>query len=221
MSKRTISLIVALFLVTALLLAIALSHTPLSTPQSMTNSVPNSPMPTPVAQTVLNFSPSIVSVPAGVASPQTVNVVIASGSNQVTGVDLELSYDPNVLTNMSIKLGDMFQNPFIWPTNKVDTKNGRISYAFAIAPSQKPQQGSGTVAVLSFVPNPFALDANGQKVTQTTIKIMPKSVVTAHLVGDSVLMPSSLSNTATITFNTSGTSSTQSTTPQPSSSSGY
>ena len=196
MSKRTISLIIALFLVTILLLGIALSN---SSKSGNGNSTHISPTPTPYAQTSLNFSPATVSIPAGSVALQTVAVMINTQANDVTGVQLEISYDPKALTNVHILSGSMFTDPLLF-ANKVDTVNGRISLAYAITPSQQAKSGNGTVAIITFNPVKNPVDANGQPLTQTSLQLLSKSVVTARGVDQSVLLPSSLSNSATISF---------------------
>jgi len=200
MSKRTISLIIALFIVTVLLLGIALSNS--AKPQGE-NSTHISPTPTPYAQTSLQFSPATLNIPLGSVAPQTVTVVATTRANDITGVQLEISYDPKAITNVSIASGGMFTNPLIF-NDKIDTINGRISYAYAITPSQQAKNGSGPVAVITFTPMRNAVDTNGQKIMQTKLSLLPKSVVTARGVDQSVLMQSSLANSATLLFNSAG-----------------
>lgn len=207
MSKRTISLIIALFFITIIFLWIALSNSS-STQTTNVTTKPPSPTPTPYAQTSLNLSPGTIAVPVGNVAQQTVDVMMTTGANDVTGVQLELSYDPKALTNVSVAQGTMFQNPLMF-TNKVDTTMGRISYVYVITPSQMPQKGSGTVAVITFTPLRNPVDANGQKITQTMIQLLPKTLVTARGVDQSVLMPSSFTNEVTVTFPTTTTSTSQ------------
>ena len=202
MSKRTISLIIALFLVTVLLLGIALSNSPKTLPGK---TISNSPAPTPYMQTNLAFSPSMITVPFGAIAPQTVKVMMSTSANQATGIQLELSYDPKALTNVSVATGTMFTNPLMF-NNKVDAVNGKISFSYAITPSQQPQKGDGTVAIITFTPVRSPVDANGVRLTQTMIKFLPKTEVSARGVDQSVLTNSSFNNMFTVSFGSGATS---------------
>lgn len=196
MSKKTIGLIVVLFLVTVILFAVALTTTTKSQTQQ-TATIPT-PTPTPYAQSMLNFSPNVISLPLNKITKQTVNVLLNTGANHISGVQLELSFDPKVLTNVSATPGAMFLNPQI-VTNNVDTQDGRISFAYTLS-TPAIQNSAGIAAVLTFMPNPNALDAAGKRITQTTISLLAKSEVTQQGITQSVLNQTSFTNIATISF---------------------
>jgi hypothetical protein len=197
MSKKTLALIVSLVVLTAVLLVVALS----TKEQKTATNTPGAPevSPTPPAQSVLSMTPGTINLNNGVAGTQTVNVEIATGENQVTAVQLEMAFDPQVIKNLRIQPGTFFDSPTIL-LNNVDTSTGRVSYALGIAPAQDPKSGNGTVATITFNVTPVA------GTNATSLTLLPKSLVTARGVGASVLK----SATGTqITIPTTGGGTTQ------------
>lgn len=134
------------------------------------------PTPTPSVQTTLSFSPN----PLIIASASgTLALSIDTGTNNVNAVQIELSYDPNAITNMKILQGTFFSDA-TQLLNNIDAKNGKASYVLVISPSGKAQSGKGTVAIVSFTTKL----PSGQK---TNITFTPKTLVTAEDVPTSVL----------------------------------
>lgn len=171
MSKRTLFLIFALFIITFVLLMVALYK-----PQApKTLQVVTAPKE-PAAQTDLSFG----SLSASASSSIPIN--IATGKNKVTAVQLELQYDPQVLTNVSITPGSFFKNPVIL-LNQIDAKTGRISYALGINPTDQGVVGQGVVANISF-------SAKTKTSEETAIIFLPKTLVTAEGVSETVLKTS-------------------------------
>lgn len=171
MSKRTLALIIILVIITGVLVALAVTpEKKTETPQAIV------PTPTPAAQTALAFSPN----PLTIASPSaTVDVVVDTQTNPVTAVQLELSYDPKVITSIDVKPGSFFTNPAEL-LKTIDTKEGKISYALGILPSDNPKKGQGVAATITFRTN--------LKVGQSTqIAFLPKTLVTASGITSSVL----------------------------------
>ena len=112
----------------------------------------------------------------------------------MTAVQLEVAYDPKAVSNVRVTQGAFFTNPVVL-LNANDTTTGRISFALGIAPAQEPVNGKGTVATISFTPNPAAT------ATQTEIQLLPKSLVSARGIAASVLKQATGS---TITLPTRG-----------------
>jgi hypothetical protein len=172
MPKKTLILIVLLVIVTIGLLVIALMP-------NLKTSAPVKPAPVSSVpaylQTELAFS-----TPVNTLNTYSTDVLISSGSNKTTAVQLEISYDPKVLTNVDIVPGSFFTTPVVL-LKKIDTVNGRISYALGISPSQKPTSGNGTVATITF--SPVATTT----ATQTPIIFEPKTEATAVGYAPSVL----------------------------------
>ncbi|MBI3093110.1 MAG: hypothetical protein HYZ02_02640 [Candidatus Levybacteria bacterium] len=174
MSKRTLTLIIILVIVTGILVALAV------TPQKTPAPVVVAPTPTPAAQTLLSFSPNPLLISSASAS---VDVAVDTGNNALTAVQLELSYDPTVITSIKLTPASFFPNPVVLLEN-IDAKNGKISYALGIAPIDNPQKGQGAVVTVSFATNLKA----GQ---QTQISFLPKTLVSASQVAASVLKSAS------------------------------
>ena len=178
MPKRTLYLIIVLFL-TALGLMFIAQLTPYpKTPQPNIVAIP-----TPaVAQTALLFDE--ISMSTSSAKPlYSLPIIIQTGKNLVTGVQLELSYDPEIITNVSIQQGSFFLKPVVL-LNNIDKENGRISYALGINPQDSGKKGEDIVATLNFKTNVLSP-------TATTISFLPKTLVTAEDVEQSVLKSTS------------------------------
>lgn len=183
MSKKTLALIIGLIALTAFLLVIALST---KEPKVATNeqTTSNEPTPTPAAQSVIAMEPNSIDLSRGITGQQSVDITIDTGENQVTAVQLELAYDPKVVSNVTVRPSTFFSSPTVL-LNQSDAANGRISYALGIAPAQDPVSGQGNVATVSFNVRP------NSGVSESEITLLPKSLVTARGVGASVLKLSS------------------------------
>ena len=179
MSKRTLLLIFALFIITAVLLMVAY-YRPYSLP-TITQTTPIVQQQ-PVAQATLSFSEPTVTTSTTSARTYTVPVNISTGKNKVTAVQLELQYDPKLLTNVAVVPGSFFTNP-IPLLEQVNSQTGRISYALGISPTDQGISGTGVVAHLTF----RVSNTNPQ---QTGIIFLPKTLVTAEGVSQSVLKES-------------------------------
>ena len=99
-------------------------------------------------------------------------------------MQLEITYDPKVVTNVDIKPGTFLTQPFVL-LKKIDQTNGTISYALGANPNQKPPTGQGTVAIISFS------TVYGTTATQTVFNFSAKSEVTAVGYAQSVLKQTS------------------------------
>lgn len=176
--KRTVILIIILIIVASGLLfyALSINFKPQMPKSQLTPSV--SPSLTPVADTSLFITPEYVTLSSNSASFE---INVDTGSNEITGVQLEIAYDPKIIKNMEIQPGDIFRTPTIL-LNQNDEKTGRISYALVLSPSQQPVTGTGIVATLILNTYP-----ESDTVVQTNITILPKSLVSAIGVDGSVL----------------------------------
>lgn len=173
MSKRTLFLIFALFIITSVLLVLAL-YKPSNPKPVQTVTIPKEA----IEQTVLSFGEPVATPSSSTNVNYSILVNIETGKNKVTAVQLELQFDPQVLTNVVVTLGSFFKNPQVL-LSQIDTKTGRISYAFGIGLADQGVMGKGVVATLTFgaVRTP----------QQTSILFLPKSLVTAEGITQSVL----------------------------------
>jgi hypothetical protein len=168
---KTFLLILVLALITAGLVTLALMPKKPAPEESV---VVAKITPNPI-QTTLTISST--PVPQATPSSYTTDVVINTGQNKVTAVQLELSFDPNVLTKVNIEPGSFFINPSVELKN-IDTKNGRIT--FAISPGDKVGAlGQGILAKISFTAP--------KNINPTKIDFLPKTKVSAEDTSESVL----------------------------------
>lgn len=177
MPKQTIAFVTFLIVVTIVLLGLAVY-----------TQKPSAPTPTPTAQqvspsyahTTLRLTPP-VNTPA-LPDTYTTNVTIATNHDKITGIQLELSFDPKVLANVQITTGTFIKNP-VALLKKVDQTSGRISLAIGLPLTGTPPTGTGTVATITFDEIPGATGS-------TIIDFLPKTQVTAAGIAQSVLKSS-------------------------------
>lgn len=171
-SKRTLALILVLLAITGGLLYLALKEEQPTGQQKTGQQTGEMLSP---AHTTLSFSPPSPSTSA----KQSTSILINSNSNKVTVVQLNLGYDPQILSNVLIKPGTYFSNPTIL-FNNIDKVNGRITYDIAISPTDKQASGSGTVATISYSILPAAA-------ATTKINFLPKTEATQQGISGSIL----------------------------------
>ena len=177
MSKRTILLIVILTVITAGLLILAVSSQHQEVPQVANTS----PTPTIAPATAVLSLNENTQAASGLKA---VDLTVNSGASKVTGVQIELAYDPNVLTNVTVTPGTYIADPVVL-FNRVDQKNGRISFAEGIAPTGTAVTGSGVAATIKYSVLP------GVTGSTTTLHFLSKTLVSAEGVTTSVLKSTS------------------------------
>ncbi len=175
MSKRTVILIIALLVVTLGLLVIALAPKKAVPPEEKVGA---RPAPT-YAHTTLKISlPTAAS--SGLYSS---SVSISSGDNKdITGVQLELSFDKSKLQIVDIIPGPFFQTPTEL-IKKIDNVNGTVSYALIAGIGKAGAQGTGEVVEITF-------RQIGKAGEVAQINFEPKSLVTSSETDQSVLKTS-------------------------------
>lgn len=174
--KQTFAFIAFLIVVTIVLLGLAVYTQKITIPTPITQQ-PTSPS---YAHTTLRLTPP-VNTPS-LPNTYSTDVSIATDGDKVTAAQLELSYDPKVLTNVQIKPGTFIQNPVVL-LKKVDQVNGRVSLAIGIPLGQAALAGTGTVATITFDEIPTATGS-------TILDFLPKTAVTAQGIAQSVLKTS-------------------------------
>ena len=126
------------------------------------------------SQTILTFDNVSKSLDA-----YTLPVIIKSEDNTITGIQLEISYDPQTLGSVDIQPGQFFSKPTVL-LKKIDHANGTISYALGINPQDNGVKGQGTVALLSF-------RTKSRTSQTTTVSFVETSLVASEETDDSVL----------------------------------
>jgi hypothetical protein len=185
MPRKTLALIVGLVLVTAILFMIAVqtgTRQAGQQPGQTEDQTQAQTSPTPdVAHTTLSLQPNPVEV--GNGRQTSVGVEIDTSDNNVTAVQLELTYDPKMLSNVKVTPGVLFPNATVLIDDN-DTKTGKYTYAFGIQPNQKTVSGQGTVAKITFTArgavgtqSELILDTNQDKPTLVTARAVAGSVL--------------------------------------------
>jgi len=187
MSKRTLFLIFALFIITFVLLVMALYN-----PNSKPITVQITPTPKEeIAQTILSFGEPSVATSSSVSTlSYSLPINISTGKNKVTAVQLEMQYDPEVLRNVVVVPGSFFKNPTIL-LDQINEKTGRISYAFGVGLTEPSLVGQGVVATITFEAKATSDVAKARLPQETSILFLPKTLVTAEGISQSVLKEAS------------------------------
>ncbi len=105
------------------------------------------------------------------------DIIIDSGDNKITGVQIELDFDPEILTEFDLTAGDFLSEPQLI-LKEIDNENGRASFVLGIKPEQKSVSGKGIIATVSF-------SKNGND--PAFINFLPQTLVSAQGFDQSVL----------------------------------
>ncbi|MCL4354549.1 hypothetical protein M1349_03740 [Patescibacteria group bacterium] len=189
MPKRTTLLIIILAFLTVVLVYFAVAENNTQKLQSTNPAVTNVATSPSVKKTAkLYFDPAILNIDTKVASPsQKADLVVDTGTNKVTGVQMEATFDPKVISNIQITnpTDSLFpDSDSIVLFKDIDYQLGRISYAVGITPNSEPKTGVGKVATITFSVNPVAATQS------TSIGFLEKSMVSELDTKQSVLKES-------------------------------
>ncbi len=110
-------------------------------------------------------------------------VNIDTGKNSVVGVQLELYYDPSLITNVTVTPLDFFPQA-VEVLKKVDDKNGRISYAITVSPGEAAVIGKGQLVKINYTPI-------GNDGISGVINFLPKTEVSGESTSGSLLKSTS------------------------------
>lgn len=183
MNVRTLSLIIILAIMAAGLtwLAIYLAQNQQVREESPRPSIVATPTPVE-ASAKLYFLPETVA--SSSSSSLSTEIWLDAGKNEISGVQIELKYDPSALSNVVLKPAD--DSGFFGPLkssiilfNSVDQKQGRVSFAMGIGLSERAKRGVARVATLSFTKRIGS--------PPSTITFLPTTQVTQLDVTSSVL----------------------------------
>ncbi|PIP74921.1 MAG: hypothetical protein COW87_01310 [Candidatus Levybacteria bacterium CG22_combo_CG10-13_8_21_14_all_35_11] len=172
MPKRTLALIIFLIVATVGLVALSVYNKP---PEPAP--IVKKPVIPEYVQTIISLSNNITPVATKPGQFQT-EAIISTGSNKVTAVQLELTYDPKALSNVTITPGTFIKEPTVL-LKKVDPVLGRITLAMGVNMGESGVNGDGQIAIITFTPN--------VGYTTTQIGFMPTTGVSAEGVLKSVL----------------------------------
>lgn len=164
MSKKVIILITLLILVLGIYIQ-ALTQKSNQIPALL---VPFSPTPIVQAESSLSFTPDAIYARTG--QNNEAGIQINSQGKYPTSVQIELAYDPEILTQVTLSPGTLFPNANILLNNN-DEALGRISYALSIGTNEKSIDYSGTVATIKFKVKENIVQ------NQTSIYFLPKTTI--------------------------------------------
>lgn len=177
MPKKTTILIMVLIILTAGLIYIAVrteqQTPPEITEETLTEEELTDLIPTINPQTQISFNPAILNTIDNPQSEYTVDVVVNTNGQAISGIQLELSYDPAILSNVTVTPSEnnLFGTNSAVLINSVDQELGRISYAIALGGLNDDEvTGNGNIASITF-------NANTALVQSTQISILPKTTV--------------------------------------------
>ncbi len=162
--NKTWLLVAGLVMLTVVLLVVSLTsknYSPLrSTPKNVK---------VDFAHTSLVISEDVRQTPNG---KYETDVIINTNEDEISGAQIELSFDPKALTSIDVTPGSFIKSPTVL-IKTIDTKTGVIRYAIAIKPGDKMVKGTGTIATISF---------NKEGASPTSINFLPQSQVstTSH-----------------------------------------
>ena len=106
-------------------------------------------------------------------------VNIDTGKNGVIGVQLELYYDPTLITNITVTPLDFFPQA-VEVLKKIDQQNGRISYALTVSPGEAAVKGTGQLVKINYTPI-------GNDGVNSVINFLPKTEVSGDTTAGSLL----------------------------------
>lgn len=117
----------------------------------------------------LVFSPSTLTVQPGKTA--SIDVALLTEGTVPDIAQLEIAYDPQILTNMQIIPGKFFLNPVIL-IDDINERTGRISFIIQTSTDEpKINNKEGSIATLSFSTKPSLLRK------ETTLSFLPKTAI--------------------------------------------
>lgn len=179
---KTLVLIGALITLTVLLLGVAIWAGGKNNKSATTTAVP---VPTVVKTASVSFLPANLDLSLPTTSSATVNIVTNTNGSPITGAQVDITYDPTVITNVKLlppEVGSaLFGSVGNYITLFSDTKIlGKATFAVAINPTGIPVNGAGSIGQIS-----FTVIKNLKPQTQMTFGAQTK--VTAKTTQGSVL----------------------------------
>ncbi|MFI5265278.1 MAG: cohesin domain-containing protein [Candidatus Levyibacteriota bacterium] len=179
---KTLILIAVLVTVTLVLLGVAI-WTGGGNKPAMT-SIPTAP--TIVKTATIAFAPPLLDLSLPSSSSATVDIITKTGgATPLTGAQVDITYDPTVVTNVKV-LPPLATNSLFGPVGNYVTlfsdinTPGKITFAVAMNPNGTPVTGAGSIGQISFSV------IRGVK-SQTQMTFGARTLVTSKITPDSVL----------------------------------
>lgn len=163
MSKKFILLLSILFLAITCLIYVRFFYI-IASPTAPVVTLQSAPGIQPESSIYILPNPHVIN-----ASENTSLDVMLQTNLRPTLAQIELAYDPVILSNVSVIPGDYFLSPEV-VLEKIDFKNGRISYAL-LGISKADAAQMGKIATINFTPLNYGL------LRQTSITFLPKTSI--------------------------------------------
>ena len=128
------------------------------------------PSPTPTVSSfpmTLSIFPNVINIQSG--SQGSADIILDTQGIRPSLVQLEIAYDPLILTGLNITPGDLTQNNQV-TLNNINYQTGRISYAIQFS-EQKLPTTKGSIARLNFLARTDTLS------TKSSIYFLPKTAI--------------------------------------------
>lgn len=165
MPKKLLALIIVFLIVLSGFVVVTLTYSKDSPLPSFSL---QKPTPTPPTESTLIFSPNPLTVTVGATA--SAEIVIESQGAFPKILQLEISYEPAILSNMEILPGNISADQKVL-LKKINYHTGRISYALETNIPQTTQKESRVIATLHFLP------LNGFGTKETYINFLPKTTI--------------------------------------------
>lgn len=183
MPKKTSILIIILAITTGILIFLAVRNENL---RRIVEEVPKDQGPTAVPTiapyATLAFSAQSLDLSTADSKSESVDVVIDTQGKPVFGAQIELEYDPEVISDIEITnpAGSFFGDNAFVLINEIDEELGRITYAVSLPAQDDEKTGEGVVARISFT-------ASDNATGTSAISFLPKTTVTSLQTSSTVL----------------------------------
>lgn len=115
-----------------------------------------------------------------------INIILIIGNQPVSSVKLQIAYDPQVLTNVSIQKG-AFLNNSNELFKSIDQKKGMIQYTVAIPSPNMSLTRENIIGTIHYTPTIGIT-------TKTKINILPKTKITISGIEQSIIQQSQSSD---------------------------
>ena len=166
MSKTSVLLLCIFIIALGIFGYIKLTHPyiPAGKPVTKVLQISNQP-----SKSIVSFSPAVFNAYPGKTNSIAVNLNVQG--DVPTLVQVEIGYDPTIITPLTISPGTFFNQPTVL-LNTMDPGSGRISYALQCGNAKTCiHQANADVATLTFSINPYTIKK------ETEITFFPKTLL--------------------------------------------
>lgn len=182
MPKKTYILIVILVFIAGILIFVAIRNEQKKVEEQGPKTATPSVVPTIVPFATLSFPSPTMDLSDSKSTQESVDVLINTSGKPVFGAQVELSYDPEIISGVSISNpeGSFFGQNASVLINEINQETGRVSYAISLPTQAEEKTGQGVVMKMTF-------KVNKEKAKETLINFLPKSMITSLKSPSSVL----------------------------------